>query len=106
MAKEKKQEKKKKLIRHDWVKLQEELDLFKIENRGKTLKEFCNIKKISYAVGRLNLKITASKQKANVFDQKRAESFQEAVKKKHPKPVKSRRWIIVKKCESLITSLS
>lgn len=82
---------KKKPVRHDWAKVQEEFDIYKIEGRAKTLKEFCKAKKISYGHARIRMKVTISKQKANIYDKERSETFVEAVKKKPQKQVRGKR---------------
>jgi hypothetical protein len=65
--------------RHDWAKLQEGFDLYKIEHKNKTLKDFCKLKKLNYKTARTKLRLQKSKKKANVFDRLINDSFVESI---------------------------
>ena len=81
----------KKHIRYDWVRLQKEFDLYKLKNREKTLKEFCEFKGLSYNHACIKLKVKKAKEKAKVYDEQKSASFIEAVKKKPQLKVKKKR---------------
>jgi hypothetical protein len=76
--------------RHDWVKLQEEFNLYKIENREKTLKDFCKLKSLNYRHAYIKLKVKKSREKAKLYDSTKNIGFDKAIKKKPLKKVRSR----------------
>lgn len=71
--------------RQDWIKLQNEFDLFKLENRAKTLKDFCKSRKININQAQKRIKVKNSVEKAKVYDKEKADAFVEDVKKKASK---------------------
>ena len=76
--------------RYNWVKLQEEFNLYKIENREKTLKDFCKLKKLNYNHACIKLKVRKSKEKAKLYDNAKNDGFDKTVKKKPLKKVRDK----------------
>ena len=68
-------------IKTDWPQLQQELDLYKIENRDKTLKDFCEVNNISYNSARHKIKVKNARKNIKVYDDKKNEAFIETLKK-------------------------
>jgi len=90
--------KKAKPIRHDWVKLQKEFDLYKLKNREKTLKDFCELKGLNYLQTRKQIKTNKTRTKVEQFDKAKDAAYTETMIKK--KSLKER-----KKHSPIMTSL-
>ena len=70
-------------VPQDWQKLQQEFDVYKIENSGKSLKDFCKLKNINYAYARSKIQVKNSKQKVESYNRQKDEAFNDTLKKKH-----------------------
>jgi hypothetical protein len=76
--------------RNDWVKLQEEFNLYKMENREKTLQDFCKLKSLNYRYAYIKLKVKKSREKTKIYDKAKNIGFDKTIKKKPLKRVRNR----------------
>jgi glutaredoxin-related protein len=66
----------------DWQQLQQEFDIYKIENSGKSLKDFCKLKNINYAYARNRIQVKNTKKKVESYKTQKAEAYNNTLKKK------------------------
>ena len=66
----------------DWQQLQQEFDVYKIENSGKSLKDFCKLKNINYAYARNRIQVKNTKKKVESYKIQRAKAYDDTLKKK------------------------
>jgi len=67
---------------HDWNKLQREFDLYKLKNRGKSLRDFCKLKKLNYSYASKKINVRKMEEKMQLYDREKAVAFSETLKKK------------------------
>ena len=69
-------------VPQDWQQLQQEFDVYKIENSGKSLKDFCKLKNINYAYARNRIQVKNTKEKVKSYKSLKAEAYNDTLKKK------------------------
>jgi len=74
--------KKDKSIKNNWQKLQREFELYKIKNKDKTLKDFCNKKKLNYNYTKKYISYKEVKKKVAIYEKQKAKSFNKTIKQK------------------------
>lgn len=67
----------------NWRQLQQEFDVYKIENNKKSLKDFCELKGLNYAYARVKIQVKSSNEKVEVYNNHKAQAFDDTLKKKH-----------------------
>jgi hypothetical protein len=65
----------------DYDKLQNEFSLYKLENKDKTLQDFCNKKKINYYTVRKHLRVSETAKIQDLYKQEKAKAFTETIER-------------------------
>jgi len=69
-------------MKYDFIKIQKEFDKYKLENRNKTLKDFCKARNLNYESINNKIKVKKVLKKSAFYDRQKNRSFSRTLKEK------------------------